>query len=93
MPYKPDTFMLMCSVCEDWFHPRCVGLSRDGVQAAISEKEYRCLQCSASLTLLLKQGGGGGGGARVKAEARESDVSSAEKAWGRGEENGMKKSI
>ena len=55
MPYNPDTFMLMCSQCEDWFHPRCVGLSRDGVSAAIDAKVYLCPKCAPG-------GGGGGGG-------------------------------
>ena len=54
LPYNPDTFMIMCSRCEDWFHPRCVGLSKEGVSAAIASREYACPQCAAA------KGGGGG---------------------------------
>ena len=56
LPYNPDTFMIMCSRCEDWFHPRCVGLSKDGVSAAIASREYACPQCAAAA-----KGNGGGG--------------------------------
>ena len=48
LPYNPDTFMIMCNRCEDWFHPRCVGLSKDGVSAAIASREYSCPQCTAA---------------------------------------------
>ena len=45
LPYNPDTFMLMCSRCEDWFHPRCVGMNREGVAAAVASREYACPEC------------------------------------------------
>jgi len=25
MPYNPDQYMVMCTLCDEWFHPKCLG--------------------------------------------------------------------
>eukprot|EP00850_Spirogloea_muscicola_P011644 SM000073S21420 [mRNA] locus=s73:137164:137662:+ [translate_table: standard] len=29
MPYNPDDAMYHCSVCKEWYHPRCLQLKKD----------------------------------------------------------------
>ena len=29
MPYNPDLFMVECGECKEWFHPECIGTSRE----------------------------------------------------------------
>ncbi|KAK9841640.1 hypothetical protein WJX74_009224 [Apatococcus lobatus] len=28
MPYNPDAFMVACEKCDEWYHPKCLGLTK-----------------------------------------------------------------
>ncbi|CAI7775666.1 unnamed protein product [Closterium sp. NIES-53] len=43
MPYNPDSLMVQCEDCKDWFHPECVNLPSRGVE---SMKDFICPDCS-----------------------------------------------
>jgi len=44
-PYVEDSFMVACDVCDEWFHPRCVGLSE---QQAEQLENFECPNCNTS---------------------------------------------
>ena len=44
-------FMICCDKCEEWFHGKCVGISRArGEEMEKNDEEYICPQCSGSYT-------------------------------------------
>ncbi|GFR44320.1 hypothetical protein Agub_g5532 [Astrephomene gubernaculifera] len=42
MPYNPDRPMVMCTACEDWFHPKCLRLGPEVFQDA----HFTCPTCA-----------------------------------------------
>ncbi|EIE18166.1 BAH-domain-containing protein [Coccomyxa subellipsoidea C-169] len=42
MPYNPDSFMILCSKCEDWYHPKCVNLTKTQCKKMVS---FECPVC------------------------------------------------
>lgn len=42
-PYKENDFMIACDICEDWFHPKCIGMSKKQAQRV---NKYKCVECS-----------------------------------------------
>ena len=47
MPYNPDLFMVECGECKDWFHPECIGTSREDLDKNLknSDSEWFCDEC------------------------------------------------
>ncbi|KAL3689734.1 hypothetical protein R1sor_016043 [Riccia sorocarpa] len=43
LPYNPDHFMVQCESCSNWFHPACIGMSKEKVA---SMETYVCADCS-----------------------------------------------
>lgn len=48
LPYNPDISMLYCEGCNDWFHPRCVGVDDDSI-VKYEHEFYYCPECSTNL--------------------------------------------
>lgn len=44
MPYNPDQLMIMCEICQDWFHPLC---QKYDVEAGKDDDSFSCLACSS----------------------------------------------
>eukprot|EP00798_Chlamydomonas_sp_ICE-L_P021538 gene21538-28530_t len=43
LPYSPDKDMIMCDICQEWFHPECIGLPKSfPIQADTS---FHCDEC------------------------------------------------
>ena len=42
LPYNPDTYMVQCEACEDWFHPQCIGYTQAQVEPI---KSFTCPEC------------------------------------------------
>ena len=47
MPYNPDLFMVECGECKEWFHPECIGTSREDLDKNLknSDSEWFCDEC------------------------------------------------
>lgn len=47
MPYNPDQFMVMCTRCEEWYHPKCLGFDHEHIE---SMPDFICQQrgCAAA---------------------------------------------
>jgi hypothetical protein len=46
LPYNPDRYMVYCDSCGDWYHPQCLGLTQEGVEAAVAASEaWHCPEC------------------------------------------------
>ena len=47
MPYNPDLFMVECGECKEWFHPECIGTSREDLDKNLknSDSEWFCEEC------------------------------------------------
>ncbi|PNH08668.1 Histone lysine demethylase PHF8 [Tetrabaena socialis] len=43
LPYNPDSPMVMCDECNEWYHPRCLKLSED----VLNQESFMCPSCSA----------------------------------------------
>ncbi|VDO76970.1 unnamed protein product [Heligmosomoides polygyrus] len=46
-PYDDNEFYVGCEGCEGWFHPRCVGITKEEAEAM---DEYLCPSCSEAQT-------------------------------------------
>lgn len=44
LPYNPDTYMIMCEKCEEWYHPRCIGLTAEQVEI-YNNTPFSCPAC------------------------------------------------
>ncbi|XP_020582780.1 chromatin remodeling protein EBS-like isoform X3 [Phalaenopsis equestris] len=44
MPYNPDTLMVQCEGCKDWFHPACMDMT---IEQAKTLDQFLCLDCAA----------------------------------------------
>ncbi|GAX74260.1 hypothetical protein CEUSTIGMA_g1709.t1 [Chlamydomonas eustigma] len=44
-PYNPDKVMINCTVCSDWFHPNCLGMTAEDVQNLADE--FFCPSCTS----------------------------------------------
>ncbi|KAL2632029.1 hypothetical protein R1flu_016715 [Riccia fluitans] len=42
LPYNPDHFMVQCESCTNWYHPACIGMSKEKVA---SMETYICADC------------------------------------------------
>lgn len=50
MPYNPDRVMIACDKCDEWFHPECLGLSKEEVDEVVrSSQPFVCPQCVRQL--------------------------------------------
>ena len=47
MPYNPDLFMVECGDCKEWFHPECIGTTREELDKNLknSDSEWYCEEC------------------------------------------------
>ena len=47
MPYNPDLFMVECGECKEWFHPECIGTSREDLDKNLknTDSEWFCDEC------------------------------------------------
>jgi hypothetical protein len=45
LPYNPDDPMRQCGVCDDWFHPRCLGRRTEEV---MRDRSFTCDGCASS---------------------------------------------
>lgn len=46
LPHNPDRSMVYCDSCRDWFHPECLGLTQEQVEATGDESDpWRCPDC------------------------------------------------
>lgn len=50
-PAAPDVAMVSCDTCQEWFHVKCVGLSR---MQARSARTYHCPLCKPLRVRLQK---------------------------------------
>ncbi|KAK9916575.1 hypothetical protein WJX75_004358 [Coccomyxa subellipsoidea] len=42
LPYNPDAFMILCSKCEEWYHPKCINLTKAECQGMAT---FDCPEC------------------------------------------------
>lgn len=53
-PYNPDKSMVMCELCQDWFHPSCIGISPEVLQT-LERDTFCCPLCSKTATQATKR--------------------------------------
>ncbi|CAK0755513.1 hypothetical protein CVIRNUC_002380 [Coccomyxa viridis] len=47
LPYNPDAFMIMCSKCEEWYHPKCIELTKTQCEKMTN---FECPECKLAHT-------------------------------------------
>ncbi|CAL8466792.1 g6328 [Coccomyxa elongata] len=46
LPYNPDDFMILCSGCEEWYHPKCINLTKAHCEKL---QHFNCPECEQAL--------------------------------------------
>jgi len=47
LPYNPDSAMIECEVCNDWFHYECVGLDEESLAGEGGGFGFQCNKCTS----------------------------------------------
>ena len=56
-PYNPSDFMIMCDICVDWFHPRCVGVRKTHERKLLDGEEiFVCPECMRAQEGMFEEG-------------------------------------